>query len=57
MITWYILGIAYLIALPFVFLVIPTVKDRMGWQKVNVIGFISIWLIMPVFLIIKIINR
>lgn len=57
MITWYILGIAYLIALPFVFLVIPTVKDLMGWQKVNVIGFISIWLIMPVFLIIKIINR
>lgn len=57
MITWYILGIAYLIALPFVFLVIPAVKDRMGWQKVNVIGFISIWLIMPVFLIIKIINR
>ena len=57
MITWYILGIAYLIALPFVFLVIPTVKDHMGWQKVNVIGFISIWLIMPVFLIIKIINR
>lgn len=57
MITWYILGIAYLIALPFVFMVIPAVKDRMGWQKVNVIGFISIWLIMPVFLIIKIINR
>lgn len=57
MITWYILGIAYLIALPFVFLVIPAVKDSMGWQKVNVIGFISIWLIMPVFLIIKIINR
>lgn len=57
MITWYIFGIAYLIALPFVFLVIPAVKDRMGWQKVNVMGFISIWLIMPVFLIIKIINR
>lgn len=57
MITWGIFGIAYLIALPFVFMVIPAVKDRMGWQKVNIMGFISIWLIMPVFLIIKIINR
>lgn len=57
MITWYIFGIAYLVALPFVFLVIPAVKDSMGWQKINIMGFISIWLIMPIFLIIKIINR
>lgn len=57
MITWCILGIVYLIALPFSFIVAPTVKDRMGWEKINVLGFISIWLIMPVFLIIKIINR
>lgn len=57
MITWYILGIVYLIALPFSFIVIPEVKNRMGWEKINIIGFISIWLIMPVFLIIKIINR
>ena len=57
MITWYILGIVYLIALPFSFIVIPEIKNRMGWEKVNLVGFISIWLIMPVFLIIKIINR
>ena len=57
MITWYILGIVYLIALPFSFIVIPEVKNRRGWEKINIIGFISIWLIMPVFLIIKIINR
>lgn len=57
MITWYIFGIAYLIALPFSFMVIPAVKQVMGWDKINIIGFISIWLIMPVFLIIKIINR
>lgn len=57
MITWYILGIAYLIALPFSFMVIPAVKQAMGWDKINIIGFISIWLIMPVFLIIKVINR
>lgn len=57
MITWYILGIAYLIALPFVFIVIPEVKKDIGWNKINVMGFISIWLIMPVFLIIKIINK
>lgn len=57
MITWYILGIAYLIALPFVFIVIPEVKNDMGWNKINVIRFISIWLIMPIFLIIKIINK
>ncbi len=57
MITWYILGIVYLIALPFSFIVIPEVKKYMGWEKINIIGFISIWLIMPVFLIIKIINR
>ena len=57
MITWYILGIVYLISLPFSFIVIPEIKNRMGWEKINIIGFISIWLIMPVFLIIKIINR
>lgn len=57
MITWYILGIVYLIALPFSFIVIPEVKNRMGWENINIIGFISIWLIMPVFLIIKIIKR
>ena len=57
MITWYIIGIVYLIALPFSFIVIPEVKNRMGWEKINIIGFISIWFIMPVFLIIKIINR
>lgn len=57
MITWYILGIVYLIALPFSFIVIPEIKNRMGWEKINIVGFISIWLIMPVFLIIKIINR
>lgn len=57
MITWYILGIVYLIALPFSFIVIPEVKNRMGWEKINIIRFISIWFIMPVFLIIKIINR
>lgn len=57
MITWYILGIVYLIALPFSFIVIQEVKNRMGWEKINIIGFISIWFIMPVFLIIKIIKR
>ena len=57
MITWYIFGIAYLIALPFVFIVIPVVKQDMGWEKVNIMRFLSIWLIMPAFLIIKIINR
>lgn len=57
MITWYILGIAYLIALPLVFIVIPEVKKVMGWEKVNVMGFLSIWLIMPAFIIIKLINR
>lgn len=57
MITWYILGIVYLIALPFSFIVIPEVKNRMGWENINILGFISIWLIMPVFLIIKIIKR
>lgn len=57
MITWYILGIVYLIALPFSFIVIPEVKNRMGWENINIMGFISIWLIMPVFLIIKIIKR
>ena len=57
MITWYILGIVYLIALPFSFIVIPAVKHTMGWEKINIVGFISIWLIMPVFLIIKLINR
>ena len=57
MITWYILGIVYIIALPFSFIVIPAVKQVMGWDKVNIMEFISIWLIMPIFLIIKIINR
>ena len=57
MITLCILGIAYLIALPLVFIVIPEVKKAMGWEKVNVMGFLSIWLIMPAFIIIKLINR
>ena len=57
MIIWYSIGIAYLIALPFSFMVIPAVKQAMGWDKINIIGFISIWLIMPIFLIIKILNR
>ena len=57
MITLYILGIAYLIALPLVFIVIPEVKKVMGWEKVNIMGFLSIWLIMPAFIIIKLINR
>ena len=57
MITWCIFGIAYLIALPFVFIVIPVVKKDMGWENVNIMRFLSIWLIMPAFLILKIINR
>lgn len=57
MITLCILGIAYLIALPLVFIVIPEVKKVMGWEKVNIMGFLSIWLIMPAFIIIKLINR
>ena len=57
MITLYILGIAYLIALPWVFIVIPEVKKVMGWENINIMGFLSIWLIMPAFIIIKLINR
>lgn len=55
--SWIIVGIAYLSALPFVFMVIPTMKERMGWDRINLVEFISIWLIMPVFLIIKLFNR
>ena len=57
MITWYILGIAYFIALPFVFIVMPEVKKEMGWSSINIMEFLSIWLIMPVFLIIKLIYK
>lgn len=57
MITLCILGIAYLIALPLVFIVIPEVKKVMGWENINIMGFLSIWLIMPAFIIIKLINR
>ena len=56
MITWCIIGIAYIIALPFVFIVMPAVKREMGWSS-NIMEFLSIWLIMPVFLIIKLIYR
>lgn len=57
MIAWYILGIAYFIALPFVFIVMPEVKKEMGWSSINIMEFLSIWLIMPVFLIIKLIYK
>lgn len=57
MIAWYILGIAYFIALPFVFIVMPDVKKEMGWSSINIMEFLSIWLIMPVFLIIKLIYK
>ena len=57
MIAWYILGIAYFIALPFVFIVMPEVKKEMGWNSINIMEFLSIWLIMPVFLIIKLIYK
>lgn len=57
MIAWYILGIAYFIALPFVFIIMPDVKKEMGWSSINIMEFLSIWLIMPVFLIIKLIYK
>ena len=54
MICMLILGILYLIALPFVFAILPGFKENMGLESINPLGFLSIWLIMPLFLIIKV---
>lgn len=53
MVTCIILAVVYLIALPFSILVAPSIKDAMGWRGINLLGFMSIWLIMPVYLILK----
>lgn len=51
MVTLGILGVAYLLTLPLVFLVVDRVKEVMHWETVGVFEFISIWLIMPFFIV------
>ena len=51
MITLKILGIAYLLTFPLVFLVVSRVKEVMHWEKVGIMEFASIWLIMPFFIV------
>lgn len=51
MVTISILGIAYILTLPLVFLVVSRVKEVMHWEKVGIMELISIWLIMPFFIV------
>ena len=51
MVTLEILGIAYLLTFPLVFLVVSRVKEVMHWKKVGIMEFASIWLIMPFFIV------
>ena len=51
MVTISILGIAYILTLPLVFLVVGRVKEVMHWEKVGIMELISIWLIMPFFIV------
>lgn len=53
MIIGLILGIMYIVALPFVFIILPGFKKDLGLESINPLGFLSIWLIMPLFLIVK----
>lgn len=51
MVTISILGIAYLLTLPLVFLVVGRVKEVMHWERVGIMEITSIWLIMPIFIV------
>ena len=51
MVTLEIIGIAYLLTFPLVFLVVSRVKEVMHWAKVGIMEFASIWLIMPFFIV------
>ena len=51
MVTISILGIAYILTLPLVFLVVGRVKEVMHWEKVGIMELTSIWLIMPFFIV------
>lgn len=51
MVTLEILGIAYLLTFPLVFLVVSRVKEVMHWERVGIMEFASIWLIMPFFIV------
>ena len=51
MVTLEILGIAYLLTFPLVLLVVSRVKEVMHWEKVGIMEFASIWLIMPFFIV------
>lgn len=54
MISWLVIGILYIVALPFVFVILPGFKKCLGLESINPLGFLSIWLIMPIFLIMKV---
>lgn len=54
-----IIACLYLAAIPFSLMVAPAIKKTFNWNGLfdHIFGFISIWVIMPVFIFIQLFNR
>ena len=54
-----VIAILYVAAIPFALMVAPTIKKKSNWNGLfdHIFGFISIWIITPVFIFIRLFGR